>query len=234
MKNKNIKALKWAFPFTLPVLAGFSVLGIAYGVLMTSSGFAPWLAILISAAVFAGSMQFVLVNLLLGTFNPIQALLMTLMINARHLFYGVSMIDRYKGMGLKKPYLIFALCDETFSINCASEVPDDVDKPWAMMWVSILNQSYWVLGTALGAIFGSFINFNTAGIDFCMTAMFTVILLEQIMQKKNRGSAFTGLAVSTLTLLIFGADYFIIPAMVLILASLFVMKLFKKEAGENE
>ena len=234
MKNKKIKALRWAFPLTLPVLAGFSVLGIAYGVLMTSSGFAPWLAILISTAVFAGSMQFVLVNLLLGAFNPIQALLMTLMINARHLFYGVSMIDRYKGMGFKKPYLIFALCDETFSINCASEVPDDVDKPWAMLWVSILNQSYWVLGTALGAIFGSFIKFNTTGIDFCMTAMFTVILLEQIMQKKNRGSAFTGLAVSTLALLIFGVDYFIIPAMVLILASLFVMKLFKKEAGENE
>ncbi len=234
MKNSTLKALRWAFPLTLPVLAGFSVLGIAYGVLMTSHGFAPWLAVLISAVVFAGSMQFVLVNLLIGSFNPLQALLMTLMINARHLFYGVSMIEKYKGMGLKKPYLIFALCDETFSVNCSAEIPEDIDRGKAMMWVSVLNQFYWVMGTALGALFGSFIKFNTAGIDFCMTAMFIVILLEKFLQKDNRGSALCGLAASVLSLLIFGSEYFIIPAMVLILLALPQLKRFTRGGKENE
>ena len=234
MKNKKAKALRWAFPHTLPVLAGFSVLGIAYGVLMCSHGFSPWLAILISAVVFAGSMQFVLVNLLIGAFNPVQAFLMTLMINARHLFYGVSMIDRYKGMGAKKPYLIFALCDETFSINCSADVPDDVDKSLAMMWVSILNQFYWVMGTTLGAVFGSFIKFNTEGIDFCMTAMFVVILLEKLLDRGGRTSGIMGLAISVACLMIFGADYFIIPSMVLILVSICVMQNLKKGGAQND
>ena len=137
-------------------------------------------------------------------------------------------------MGWKKPYLIFALCDETFSINCSAEIPEDVDKPQAMMWVSILNQLYWVAGTALGALFGSFIKFNTEGIDFCMTAMFVVILLEKLIDKNGRATGVMGLAVSTACLLIFGAEYFIIPSMVLILVSICIMQNLKKGGAEND
>ena len=222
--NKHITAVKCAFPHTIPIMAGFLFLGMTYGILMTTSGFPVWMTALISTAVFAGSMQFVTVNLLLGAFNPVQALAMTLMINARHLFYGIALLDKYKGLGLKKIYMIFGLTDESFSINCATEVPEGVDKGLFMFYVTFLNQIYWVAGSTIGAVFGNFIFFSTEGIDFVMTAMFTVILLEQWLQKKNRIPVICGLALSVLCLVIFGADDFIIPSMLCILASLSVFK----------
>lgn len=128
MKNKYIKALKAAFSYTIPIFAGFWFLGITYGIYMNTSGFSFWYPLLMSLTVFAGSMEFVAVNLLLGAYNPVQAFLLTLMITARHLFYGISMLDKFKGTGLKKIYLIFGMCDETFSINCSADIPPDVDK----------------------------------------------------------------------------------------------------------
>lgn len=229
--GKNITALKSAFPSTIPILAGFLFLGITYGILMSTSGFPFLMTVFISLTVFAGSMQFVAVNLLLGAFNPLQAFFMTLMINARHLFYGISMLEKYNGTGLKKLYLIFGMCDESFSINCTASIPENVDKGKYMTFVTLLNHSYWVAGTAIGALFGEFITFNTEGIDFCMTAMFLVILVEQLLNKSNRVSAIIGIILSIISLAVFGPDKFIIPAMISILI---VLSFLKKTLTKGE
>lgn len=224
-EKMRTKALQAAFPHTIPIMMGFLFLGMTYGIYMNVSGFSFWYPFLMSLTIFAGSMEFVTVNLLLGVFHPLQALLMTLMINARHLFYGISMLDKFKGTGLKKLYLIFGMCDESFSINYTADIPDDVDKGWFMTWVTILNQFYWVLGATLGGIFGSFIHFNTEGLEFVMTALFVVIFLEQWLKDKNHTSAIVGLIVSVLCLVLFGKDDFIIPSMLGILG---VMTFFRK------
>lgn len=224
MKNEKIKALRCAFPHTIPILAGFLFLGMTYGILMRVSGFPLWLSVLMSIFVFAGSMQFVAVNILLSPFNPIAAFMMTLMINARHIFYGISMLDKYKDTGVKKTYLIFGMCDESFSINCSAKIPDGVDKNWFMFFVTLLDQLYWVVGTVVGAVFGSFVKFDTTGLDFVMTAMFVVIFLEQLLKEKNHILSVAGLALSVLSLVIFGADSFIIPAMLAILTALTLLR----------
>ena len=179
---------------------------------------------LMSLTIFAGSVEFVAVNLLLGAFNPLQALAMTLMINARHLFYGISMLDKFRGVGLKKIYLIFGMCDESFSINYTADIPQDVDKGWFMFFVTLLNHIYWFSGATLGGIFGSFIHFNTEGLDFVMTAMFVVIFMEQWLKEKRHTSALVGIGISLLCLLTFGADHFIIPSMLAILGVLTLIR----------
>ena len=233
MSKKKLKALKAAFPHTIPIMTGFLFLGMTYGIYMNVSGFSFWYPMLMSMTIFAGSMEFVTVNMLLGAFHPLQALSMTLMINARHLFYGISMLDKYKGTGLKKLYLIFGMCDESFSINYTADIPKDVDKGWFMMWVTVLNQLYWVLGSTLGGIFGSFIHFNTEGLDFVMTALFVVIFLEQWMKEKNHTNAIVGLAISVLCLIMFGKDDFIIPAMLGILGVLTLLRKPLEKGGET-
>lgn len=223
-KMKLINALKAAFPHTIPIFAGFWFLGMTYGIYMNVSGFSFWYPMLMSLFIFAGSMEFVAVNLLLGAFDPLQALAMTLMINARHLFYGISMLDRYRGQGWKKIYLIFGMCDESFSINYTAEIPEDVDSGWFMLFVTLLNHFYWFFGATLGGVFGSFIHFNTEGLDFVMTAMFVVIFLEQWMKEKKHISAVVGILLSLLCLTAFGADNFVIPAMLAIFVSLTLLQ----------
>lgn len=186
-----------------------------------------------SLTIFAGSIEFVTVNLLLGAFDPLQALVMTLMINARHLFYGISMLDKYKGTGWKKFYLIFGMCDESFSINYTADIPKDVDKGWFMFFVTLLNHFYWFFGATLGGIFGSLIHFNIKGLDFVMTAMFVVIFMEQWFKDKKHTSALLGLGLSALFLIAFGADHFIIPAMAAILAVLTFLRKPMEKGGEN-
>ena len=225
------QALRAAFPYSIPVLTGYLVLGISYGVLITSSGFPFWMPMLTSLTIFAGSMEFVLVNLLLSGFDPLQAFLMTLMINARHLFYGITMLDKYKGTGLKKLYLIFGLTDESFSVNCVAQPPEGVDRGWFMFFVTLLDHSYWFLGTTLGGIFGSILHFNTEGLDFVMTAMFVVIFIEQWKKDKSHISEILGLVLPVLCLVLFGADSFMIPAMLAILAGLTVLR--KPLEGRN-
>lgn len=231
MNQMKKKALKTAFPYTLPILAGFSFLGFAYGIYMHSLGFSAIYPILMSITIFAGSMEFVAGNLLLGAFDPLGALLITLMVNARHLFYGVSMLDKYRGTGKIKPYLIYGMCDESFSINCTTEIPSGVDKSWFMFFVTLLNQCYWVLGATMGGLFGGLITFNTKGISFVMTALFVVIFLNQWMKEKNHISSLIGLGSSVLSLILFGDENFIIPAMITILVLLSALRkpLEKKE-----
>lgn len=230
--NKYLRACRAAFPHTLPIFAGFWFLGMTYGIYMNVSGFSFWYPMLMSLTIFAGSMEFVAVNLLLGAFNPMQAFALTLMINARHLFYGISMLDRYRGCGLKKIYLIFGMCDESFSINYTAEIPEDVDKGWFMFFVNLLNHFYWFFGSTLGGVFGSLIHFDTEGLGFVMTAMFVVIFMEQWFQEKSHASGILGLGISLLCLIAFGAERFIIPAMAAILLALtFLRKPMEKGGG---
>ncbi|MBY0040688.1 azaleucine resistance protein AzlC [Bacillus cereus] len=226
MKNRNqIRiAFRAAFPYTIPIFAGFVFLGIAYGIYMNSLGFSAIYPILMSLIIFAGSMEFIAANLLLVAFNPIHALFLTLMVNARHLFYGISMLEKYKGIGKKKFYLIFGLCDESFSINSTVDIPKDVDKGWFMFFVTLLNHLYWGIGAAIGGIFGSFVHFNTKGLDFVMTALFVVIFVELWMREKKHYSALVGLGLSIFSLIIFGGNNFIIPAMIMILLVLTILK----------
>ena len=228
LKNKKCvmkAALKCAFPYTIPIFAGFWFLGLTYGIYMNTSGFSFWYPMLTSLTIFAGSIEFVTVNMLLGAFNPIQAFTMTLMINARHLFYGISMLDKFKGTGWKKFYLIFGMCDESFSINYTAEIPSDIEEGWFMFFVTLLNHLYWFTGATLGGIFGSLIHFNTDGLEFVMTAMFVVIFMEQWFKEKKHISALIGLGISLLCLVVFGSENFIIPSM---LAMLGVLTLLRK------
>ena len=223
-QNKYIKSLKAAFPHTVPILAGFLFLGMTYGIYMNVSGFNFVYPMLMSMTIFAGSVEFVTVNLLLGSFDPVQAFVMALMLNARHIFYGISMLDKFKGTGLKKIYLIFGMCDETFSVNYTADVPKDVDRGWFMFFVTLLNQIYWVAGATLGGIFGSFITFDTKGLEFVMTAMFVVIFLEQWLKDKNHFSSLIGLGLSVLSLAVFGSSNFMLPAMFAILTALTILR----------
>lgn len=230
-QNSIKKAFKAAFPYTIPIFAGFWFLGMTYGIYMNVSGFSFLYPMFMSITIFAGSMEFITVDLLLGSFNPVQAFLMTLMINARHLFYGISMLDKFRGIGLKKLYLIFGMCDESFSINYTAKIPPDVDRGWFMFFVTLLNHFYWFSGSTLGGIFGSLIHFNTEGLDFVMTAMFTVIFLEQWLKDWQHISALLGLGISLLCLWIFGADNFIIPSMA---AMLMMLTLLRKPVEKRE
>lgn len=231
-RGKLKTALKAAFPKTIPIFAGFWFLGMTYGILMNVSGFSFIYPMLMSMSIFAGSMEFVTVSLLLAAFQPLQAFLLALMINARHLFYGISMLDKYKCTGAKKIYLIFGLCDESFSINYTADIPEGVDRGWFMFFVTLLNQIYWVSGSTLGGILGSLVKFDTGGIEFVMTAMFTVIFLDQWLKEKNHISALIGIAVSVICLLVFRADGFIIPSMVGIIAVLTLLRRpLEKEAA---
>ena len=207
------KALKAAFPCTIPIFTGFWFLGLAYGIYMKVSGFSFVYPMLMSLLIFGGSLEFVTVEMLLSPFAPLQVFIMALLIQARHLFYGISMLEKFKGTGWKKFFLIFGMCDETFSVNYTAQIPEGVDKGWFMLWVTFLNQFYWVSAATTGGLIGSLLKFDTTGISFVMTAMFVVIFLEQWLKEKNHISSLMGIAVSVLCLLIFGADSFMLPTM---------------------
>lgn len=223
MKN-HFQVIKTAFPHTIPVLTGFSFLGIAYGILMNSKGYGIGWIFLMSFIAFAGSAQYVAIFFLTSIFNPIYALLVTLMVNARHIFYGLSFLDKYENTGRLKPYLIFGLCDETFSILCAIDPPESVDRKWFYFYVTLLDHSYWVMGSVIGGLIGNMLLINTTGLDFVLTALFVVIFVSQWKKASNRKPALIGIISSVLCLYIFGPDHFILPSMLLILITLSITK----------
>ena len=225
------RAFRAAFPTTLPIFTGFLFLGAAYGIYMNAFGFGPLYPILMSAIIYAGSMQFVAVGLLTGPFDPLGALFMTLLVNARHLFYGVSMLEKYRGTGLKKIYLVHYLSDETFSINCTAHVPPGVDATWYMFAVTALNHAYWVFGTTVGALAGRLVTFETKGIEFVMTALFLVIFLEQWRKETSHKASLVGLLATALCLALFGAKHFILPSMLIILI---VLTFFRRRIEGEE
>lgn len=225
MVSKKIKAAFFAaFPNTIPILAGFLFLGIAYGIYMNQSGFKFYYPMFMSFIIFAGSVEFATVSWLLGSFDPVNIFFLTLMINARHLFYGLSMLEKYNIPGWKKLYLIYGMCDESFSINAMVDIPKDIDKGLFMFFVTMLNQIYWVAGATIGGIFGSFIPFDTKGIEFVMTALFVVIFLENWLKEKDHSASVIGLFISFICLMIFKGTNFIIPSMIIILSVLTLLR----------
>ena len=223
-----LPALKAAWPITIPICGAFFTIGISYGFLMHSLGFHWLYPALMSFFIFAGSMEFVTINLLMTAFNPLHAFLLTLMVNARHLFYGISMLERYSHVGLKKYYLIYGMCDESFSINVSTNPPAGVDRGWYMFFVTLLNQIYWVAGATCGALAGYLIKIDSTGIDFMMTALFAAIFLGQWDSCKDHRPALIGLGAAFVCLLVFGAEGFVIPAMVLILICVSFLRKFKR------
>ena len=213
-------ALRAAFPATIPVLTGYLCIGMAYGLLMANAGYGVFWALLLSLLCYAGSMEFVAVSLLTAGFDPVQALLMALMINARHAFYGLSMLEKYRGTGWARPFLIFSLTDETFSLVSTLEPPDGVTRRDFYFWISLLDYLYWQMGSVLGVLIGGLLPFDTTGLDFALTALFIVLFLEQWRKRENRPAALIGLGCTAVSLAVVGADRLVIPAMVLILAVL--------------
>ena len=183
-RNIILPALKAAFPYTIPIFAGFWFIGLAYGIYMNVMGFGVLYPFFMALLIFGGSLEFIVVPMLLAPFAPVQMLIVALLVQARHLFYGISMLDHYKGMGWKKPYLVFGLCDETFSINFTAKIPEGVDRGWFYFFVTLLDQMYWVTGATLGGFIGSVLPFDTTGVEFVMTSMFVVIFLEQYLKEK--------------------------------------------------
>lgn len=231
-EKKNLKAALFAaFPFTLPILAGFLFLGMSYGMLMASRGFSFLYPCLMALTIFGGSLEFVAASMLLGSFAPLQTFIAALIIQARHLFYGISMLEKYKGTGLKKIYLIFGMCDESFSINCSQEIPEGVDKSYFYFFVTLLNHLYWITGATLGSLIGGFIKFDTTGIDFVMTSMFIVIFLENWLKEKRHISSLIGIIASVACLIAFGKDSFLIPTMACIII---LLALFKKPITKGD
>lgn len=213
-----------AFPHSLPILAGYGFLGLAYGICMSVNGFHPLYTFFMCIFCFGGSTQIVGVSLLTAAFDPVNAFIITFILCARHIFYGISMLERYKGLGIKKLYMIFGLVDENFSINYSAEPPKDVDRGWFMFFVTLFNHIYWIVGSTIGAVFGTMIKFSTEGIEFVMTSMFVVIFMDQWKKDKSHLSALYGLSISLICLVIFGADNFIIPSMIGIFIALTVSR----------
>ena len=211
-------AFREALPLSIPIMAGFVFLGITCGVYSSSLGLPWWMPTLMSIAIFGGSAEFIVASMLPGAFDPLTTFLVVLVVQARHLFYGLSMLGPFRGMGRKKPYLIYAMCDESFSINYSARIPTGIDRGWFMTFVSLLNQSSWVVGCTLGGIFGSMIPLDVQGISFAMTALFVVIFLDQWLTESSHASSLTGLVATAVALALFGPDAFRIPAMILILA----------------
>lgn len=218
------KVLKRAFSDSLPVMSGYIVLGIGFGIVLENAGYGVWWSLMMSALIYAGSMQYVGVSLLTTAASLPVVALTTLMVNARHLFYGVSMIDKYKGAGIKKPYMIFALTDETYSLVCYTKEENENDRHLYCFFVSLLNQCYWVAGCVAGSLVGTALPFDMSGIEFSMTALFVTVFTEQWIEAKNHLPAIVGLVASVLCLVIFGRDNFLIPAMIVITGALALMK----------
>lgn len=224
--------MRTAFLDTIPVMTGYLFLGFGFGIYLNENGYGLLWALAMSVFIYAGSMQYVAVSLLTGGASLITTALTTLMVNARHLFYGISMIDKYKNAGPRKPYLIFALTDETYSLNCGA-LPEGVEDPTRYYFlVSVFNQCYWVIGSAFGSILGTVLPFSTEGIDFSLTALFVTVFVEQWKSTKDHLPAIIGLCCAFLCLLVFGPDKFLIPTMLLITLALTFCR--KKEGCSHE
>ncbi len=225
----SIQTIKQAFYKSVPVMAGYIVLGIGFGILMRNSGYGVIWAAAMSIFIYAGSMQYVGVGLLAGGASVITTVITTIMVNARHLFYSISMIDKYKNAGKYKPYMIFALTDETYSLLCDEKAPEGIEPDKYRFLVSLFDHSYWVIGSIIGNLIGAVLPFSTAGIEFSMTALFIASFTEQWLSSKDHIPALTGLICTFLCLVVFGRDNFLIPAMLLI--TLVLTFLRKREEG---
>ena len=214
----------FAFKQSIPVMLGYIFLGIAFGLLLQNAGYSFIWAFLASAVIYAGSMQFVLVSLLTAGAGLLYTAVMTLFINGRHIFYGLSFVEKYKKMGKAYPYMVFSLTDETYSVLCGTKIPEGMEESKVFFWVSLMDQCYWVLGSVIGALAGSYITFDSTGIDFSMTALFVVIVVEQWQERKSHFPALLGAASGIVWLIALGPDRFILPALCTCMAILLLAR----------
>lgn len=233
-KHKIGEAVKAAFPYSLPIMAGYEILGFGFGLLLQSKGYNVLWAFAMSVFIYAGSMQYVAIDLLASGAGLITTAIMTIMVNARHLFYGISMIIKYRNMGMAKPYLIFGLTDECYSVVSHVDPPEHVDKRTFYFVFTLMNHIYWVTGSVLGATFGTLVPINTKGVDFSMTALFVVIVVDNLLKKGNRITSFIGIGCSLVCLIIFGPGNFLIPSMIAIAVALMLLRPVLSKEEEKE
>lgn len=228
MKNLNSPEFKLSFINSIPVMTGYIAMGIGFGIFLASKGYGLLWSVAMAIFIYAGSMQYLAVNLIASGASLISVALTTLMVNARHMFYGISVIDKYRGSGLKKLYMIYGLTDETYSLVCNDINLENMDREKYYFFITLFNQIYWVIGCSLGSIIGASFKFNTMGIDFAMSALFITVATEQWLSTSNHTSAIIGFSSSITCLLIFGKENFLIPSMILIIISLSILKKYKK------
>lgn len=225
------KAFKKAFPYTIPVLTGYLFIGIAFGVMYAEKGYSFLWAMLMSVLVYAGSGQYLAVNFFVPGVSFLQVIFLTFMVNVRHVFYGISLVERFNRFGKSRWYMIFGLTDETYSLLCTTKVPNDVEEEKFLLAISIMNHSYWIIGSVIGAVAGTLLPISSEGIDFAMTALFIVIFIEQWMEKKNRIPEMIGVVLAIGGLLIFNANNFVLPSM---LAIVFILLVARKKLDDRE
>lgn len=218
------QAIRKAFPYTIPVLTGYLFIGLAFGVMFADKGYNVLWAILMSVVVYAGSGQYLAVNFFVPGISIVQVVFLTIMVNIRHVFYGLSLVERYNRFDWKRWYLIFGMTDETYSLICTTDIPEDVDEEKFLLSITAMNQLYWILGTIIGSLMATTIAFNSEGIEFAMTALFIVMFVELWYRRSNRPAELVGLLVAFLCLVVFGADSFVLPTMVLIIAVLMLSR----------
>ena len=219
----NRKAIAAAFPVTVPVLMGYLAIGIAFGLMLQSIGYGALWAGFMSLVIYAGSGQYLGVSLLAMGAPLTQVALLTFIVNFRHLVYGLSLLEKVRGMGARKLYMIFSLTDETYALLSSAKAPEGVREHDFYFWIALLNQSYWIAGSVLGAVAGRLLGVDTTGVDFAMTALFVVVFVEQLMNNKDHTPAIMGIVVACVCLAVFGAENFLIPTMIAISASLLIL-----------
>ena len=222
--KQGIKIIKAAFPHTIAVLLGYLFMGMAFGLLLAEKGYSPFLAFTMGVTILSGAMQFISITLLIGNFSPLYIIIMTVLVNFRYMFYGISMLEKFSLMGKRKWYMIFSLTDETYSLHCLVKAPADIDPQDFSLAIAALNHFYWVVGCTLGGILGSLVTFNTTGIDFAMTALFVVVAEEQWQQADSHLPAVLGVLISLVSLFIFGPQNFTLPAIIFIIIALFALQ----------
>lgn len=212
----NKQALKTVFLDTVPVLTGYLFLGISFGILLGETGYGVLWAFCMALFMYAGSAQFLAVGLLANHTSLLSSAIAIFLLNARHIFYGISLIDAYKGFGKKKPYMIFSLTDETYSLVTQNQPPQGMKRQTYCFLVSVLDHIYWIVGCVIGSLAGNFIPISFEGIEFVLTALFVTLFVEQWLSNKDHFPAIIGVVSTVLCLILFGSEIFLIPSMVLI------------------
>ena len=229
------EAIVKAFPYTVPVLAGYLFIGGAFGVMFADEGYSVLWAILMSVVIYAGSGQYLATTFFVPGFSLLQAAFLTIMVNIRHVFYGLSLVDRYNRYGKKRWYMVFGMTDETYSLICTTDVPEGVDEEKFLFSITLLDQLYWILGTIVGSLLMTAFAFNSDGIEFAMTALFIVMFMELWYRRTNRPAELIGAGASIVCLVVFGADGFVLPAMLLMIAIILIARrrLDRSAGGET-
>lgn len=234
MKKKGyVRAFKAAFPYTIPVLTGYLFIGLAFGVMFQEKGYNFLWAIFMSVVVYAGSGQYLAVNFFVPGIRFVDVIFMTFMVNVRHIFYGLSLLERFGRAGKKRAYMIFSLTDETYSLLCTTKIPEGVAEDKFLFAIALLDHLYWITGSAIGAIAGAVIPFNAQGIDFAMTALFIVIFTEQWLAGGKRIPAVIGVVSAVLFRILCGSDNFVLPSMICIMICLVSSRKYIEKNSEK-